>query len=899
MLSFVNRSLPVARTQRPARALPIVHRLAVLYLAAPLALWLLGWFKWWVGAPLTAALVLALGSLLAGPWRGRRFRLIDGSLWLLALAWIMVSAPGGLFDGQDPDWHKHRTLLLDLGRYPWPTFLPDALAAHVAAGVESEPLLRYHLGWYLAPGLAARLFGPGALHWAVPLWSWIGAGLILSLFSRAARRQGPARWLAAVLFLFFSSLNIPQMLWSEWERFNPVGHDLASWLSRIALDVTERHWAYADQRMAHFLYAMPPMVAFSTIPQHFIPAALYSLLLRQLRHHPRWPAASGVALAAAPFWSAFVAVGLLPFIIVWIWRKGARAFLSWPNLCLAGPLAGVSALYLMTDSEVLARGWIWEQPAWGRELLIFYVTGFGALAAWLWIAQPRVRREPFFGAGLLALSLLSLYLYGGNNDFMLRAALPSLVLLGYLCAEILLGRRGPPRPFGARARCGRTGLLLILGAGALDAVAALAVFLAHAAPFRYAQAPHTALVELQASPLSLYVAFELGPALPTLLQEPASPHVRPGPQLVRGAWDIYLTADALAYVKEPCRRDDMASELYFAIRPVSPDRLSSARADNEPLLHMRGDRPLRLRRVGPACGALERLPSPPARIQTGQQRRGNSVWFANLAWPAAGAPVRVQYGDGRAVQAAYTAAAAEVPTLRAGFDVYVAPDAVTFAKAPCRQEDMQPRFRLHVTPLEMRHLPPHQRRFGFDNLDFSFGDPGARFAHQCLARVPLPAYGIARLVVGQNADAAQSAWLWRAAIPFADLYPRALDDLRAAYAAVAAAEPTVRSVFNVYAMPDAVIFAKAPCLPEHTDAKFILHVVPAQSRDLARSRRRLGFDNLDFPLAGYGAHFDGKCLARRDLPPYGIARLRVGQYDARAQRALWQEEILEPDANAA
>lgn len=895
MLSFVNRSLPVASTRRCARALPIVHRLAILYLAAPLALWLLGWFKWWIGAPLTALLALALGPLLTGPWRGRRFSRVDVGLWLLALAWVMVSAPGGIFDGRDPDWHKHRTLLLDLGRYPWPTFLPDELAVHVADGAASQPFLRYYLGWYLVPGLAAQLFGPGALQWAVPLWSWVGAGLSLLLFSRAARRKGPARWLAAALLIFFSSLNIPQMLWSEWDRFHPVDSDLARWLLRVITDVAERHWAYADNRMVHFLYAMPPMVAFSTIPQHFIPAVLYSLLLLQLRRHPRWPAASGVALAAAPLWSAFVAIGLLPFVAVWIWRKGARAFLRWPNLCLAGPLAGASALYLTADSEILSRGWLWEQPAWGRELLIFYVTGFGALAAWLWIAQPRVRREPFCVAGLITLSLLPLYLYGGNNDFMLRAALPSFVLLGFFCAEAVLRARRTPESL--RARLGRAGLLLILGAGVLDATAALATFIANRAPFRYAQAPDTALVELRASPL--YVAFEIPPALKALWQAPALRDVRRGPRVVRGVWDIYLAGDTLVYVKEPCRREDMESSLYFGARPVSAAGISSVRAGRELLFHMSGDRPPRIRRVGPACGALERRPPPPVRIQTGQQRRGESVWFANLVWPAADDSVRVQYGDRRAVQAAYAAATADVPTARADFDVYVAPDAVTFARAPCRQEDTQPRFRLHVTPLEKRRLSPEQRRFGFDNLDFSFGDPGARVAHQCLARVPLPAYGIARLVMGQSAAAARAAWLWRVEIPFAELYPRALDDLRAVYATVAAAEPAVRSVFDVYVTPDAVIFAKADCRPEHTDARFILHVVPVRNRDLARSRRDLGFDNLDFPLDGYGAHFDGQCLARRALPSYAIARLRVGQYDARAQRALWQAEIPGPGAGDA
>ena len=40
------------------------------------------------------------------------------------------------------------------------------------------------------------------------------------------------------------------------------------------------------------------------------------LLLLDLRRRPRFLAVSGVVLAAAPFWSAFVAVGLLPLVAV-------------------------------------------------------------------------------------------------------------------------------------------------------------------------------------------------------------------------------------------------------------------------------------------------------------------------------------------------------------------------------------------------------------------------------------------------------------------------------------------------------------------------------------------------------------------------------------------------------
>ena len=49
--------------------IPLVHRVAILYLILPVAVWLVGWFEWWFGVP--AAVLLALGlSRALVPSRG-------------------------------------------------------------------------------------------------------------------------------------------------------------------------------------------------------------------------------------------------------------------------------------------------------------------------------------------------------------------------------------------------------------------------------------------------------------------------------------------------------------------------------------------------------------------------------------------------------------------------------------------------------------------------------------------------------------------------------------------------------------------------------------------------------------------------------------------------------------
>ncbi len=239
-------------------------------------------------------------------------------------------------------------------------------------------------------------------------------------------------------------------------------------------------------------------------------------------------------------------------------------------------------------------------------------------------------------------------------------------------------------------------------------------------------------------------------------------------------------------------------------------------------------------------------------------------------------------------RAHYRAATARPPVARAGFDVYLDEQAVTYVQEPCRLEDTQPRFFLHVTPVDPRRLPAAEREIGFANLDFAFYRRGVRLEEACLATVPLPAYALKRLRTGQWLRG-QNRALWQADIPLA-LSPAARQRYRAAYAALAADAPAVRSVFDVYVAAEAATYVKTPCQAADAEPKFILHVYPVRTESLPAGRRAYGFDNLDFQFDWQGAHFDGTCLAQAVLPAYAIKRLRVGQF--RAGAPLWQEEIL-------
>lgn len=79
---------------------------------------------------------------------------------------------------------------------------------------------------------------------------------------------------------------------------------------------------------------------------------------------------------------------------------------------------------------------------------------------------------------------------------------------------------------------------------------------------------------------------------------------------------------------------------------------------------------------------------------------------------------------------------------------------LTYARAPCAAEDVSARFFLHAFA-DGKMI----------NLDFVFGEHGARFDGECVATVPLPDSPIAKVSTGQFRARPGRApdILWRAA----------------------------------------------------------------------------------------------------------------------------------------
>ena len=91
-------------------------------------------------------------------------------------------------------------------------------------------------------------------------------------------------------------------------------------------------------------------------------------------------------------------------------------------------------------------------------------------------------------------------------------------------------------------------------------------------------------------------------------------------------------------------------------------------------------------------------------------------------------------------------------------------------------------------------------------------------------------------------------------------------------------------------------YFKKPCASADVQAKFILHIHPADPGVLPIARRRYGFDNLGFyfdqrDFDQRGVRVGDQCLVTAHLPDYAIARIRVGQWISDGNRTLWDAEF--------
>lgn len=771
--------------------LPLVHRLAVAYLAAPVAVWLLGWFQWWFGIPAAALLAAGLWRALSGPWPTRLTprmpvlmlgddrqppgptRLTFAVLMLVALVWVMLTPVGGLAAIDAGDWMGHRAQLLDLARNGWPTYPTDWLN-------DQSPLANFYLGWYMVPALTGQWFGAAALNWAVPLWTWAGVVLVLALFTRGLPTLR-ATSLAAAVLVFFSGMDVV-----EYALFEGLPDAI-----RLLRDRSGFHLIFISSPSSPVLLEYQSnALTFRYSPYYFLAGGLGLLLILQLRYHRHFMAISGLVLAVCLFWAAPVCIGLMPLAAVLVAKKGIRPFLKWPNLLVAPPLVALLALYLTSGRSSLFSAWLWERydnwPQMALDLFIVYLGEFLLLAILLWRMDRQLIKDPFFMTGIAALLLLPWYVYGDPylSTLTLRASVPALFLLCYYTARATINRL--PEMDGHSAATTNTSpklyiaLVVMLCLGAVSAVYVYTSILSkfgdkdyEQTATSYQQTPAYLTIDTLPMRIAERTTYQTPGLLRKLLKTNQPGRDRRGELLFNNNYNVYLTDEnRLIYVNRDCQpsnEDDTIFRLH--IYPTDSKRLpSDLRKDGYETLNFIW-REIYYKSNTDCVAGSPKLPAYDiSRIITGQHRiaEQSMIWQVEYDFDSASATEIAEYNYQNlmigTIHLYSDWIANQDPLIDSVFGVYISDNNIIYARQPCHPDDTNHPFFLHIIPDSLEDLPDH-RTTSFDNYDFDFADRGVVSDDKCLAFVNLPSYDIAGIRTGQwDPRTGTQLWLQEAAV---------------------------------------------------------------------------------------------------------------------------------------
>ena len=230
-----------------------------------------------------------------------------------------------------------------------------------------------------------------------------------------------------------------------------------------------------------------------------------------------------------------------------------------------------------------------------------------------------------------------------------------------------------------------------------------------------------------------------------------------GTLLAREAFDIYSHNGNLYYLRANCEppAEDAAGWVFLHIIPDDPADLP---ADRGELGFENYDFNLSTQAAfwDGKCIHSQALPNYPiARIRTGQNVEGESIWRADIDLAA--------HAAAQAIYEGIAAGDYGQPVAQSDFDVYLSGGRLAYLKENCATGDMDTRFFLHIFPADPVDLGADWRERGFENMDFQFGDHGGRTGNKCVGERDLPDYAIERVRTGQFVIG--GGRLWNAEFP--------------------------------------------------------------------------------------------------------------------------------------
>ncbi len=395
--------------------------LALVVLAIPIALFLLGWIKLYLSIPLVLAIIVAL-YFSYRHFTACRLPVLDRTavvklavFAVLVAAWIVLSGVGGMVF-QNSDHHLRNSVFEALVNNPWPV-----------VDIDTGSYLVYYLALWLPAALVGKVLGLAAGYAFQMLWVFIIICLFFLLLFSLLKKI--VLW-PVLVFIFFSGMDIiPYLLAAGFEGFFIGRHIEWHLMFQFSSITTQLYWVFNQ--------AVPAWLATIFILQQKNFKSSIFLLSLLLLHSP------------------FPSVGILPFMAyklfwemhphrldgkrfrIFSYLKSLLFDILSPENIIAFVIAGASALYILGNTAAGSRGFV-DFSVLDKQGVIITISTvlceFLLLCILIAISRVDTPLLVVTGGTLLVCMLIKI---GYANDFVMRASIPALVVLYVLTCKLL------------------------------------------------------------------------------------------------------------------------------------------------------------------------------------------------------------------------------------------------------------------------------------------------------------------------------------------------------------------------------------------------------------------------------------------------------------------------------
>ncbi len=392
-----------------------IDQLSLLYLALPIAIFYLGWFKPLFGIACFAVLVF----IVFPRFKAHDKTGLDKSLAalcvaaLLAVIWCILGGAGHIFFAND-DWVVRDAVLRDLVVYPWPV--------NYSADPDIIYMLRAPIGYYLVPALIARVTGLVSADYLLLAWNITGVILFFYMIASLWAK----RWhffLAIGIFILFSGMDVVGTLLRNKPFFATAFLDWWAYFFSYPSNTTVLYWA----------------------PNHGLPGWLAAALILKNWRDPRFLPVSLILTVLIPLWSPLTALGaLFLFLAIFLFHlvRGTWKSILSPEAALACLIAVPVASFITLNSSEVPSGWMFLNFSLSNFIFryVSFVSIELAVLALVVAGEFRYKTgyEWLSTASFITLLLIPLYYLGFANDFVMRASIPLLAIAAIRSAAVLI-----------------------------------------------------------------------------------------------------------------------------------------------------------------------------------------------------------------------------------------------------------------------------------------------------------------------------------------------------------------------------------------------------------------------------------------------------------------------------